>query len=312
MKKWYLSILSALIISAFLFRPAEAASTYSLKIPVTFYQSEARKMLKLVNKFRSAKRNRWYYNQSGRKVRVKPGKLKYDYKLEKVAMQRAAELAVRLSHTRPNGKAHKSLKPSSYKFMQENFIYVIMSPYNPLIIGKHEEVTAKSFVNTFKEENEPYSGQAHRRNMLNPEHASMGCAVAVVGNAVLVVQEFGNRLVGRKKTSAVDKLRKVKVTAKKNLFRLSKSDASAVPYFCSVNVAGSVKLPSAYGGLGLKDFAYNLPVIPSTVSWEISDPTVAKISGDKIVGLTEGNTVLTATVRFLGMTKKTQVNVIVR
>ena len=66
---------------------AHAAGT-TLEYSVTYDQSGARKMLDKVNKLRS---------DNGK------SQLAYDYELEKLAMKRAAELAVIFEHERPDG-----------------------------------------------------------------------------------------------------------------------------------------------------------------------------------------------------------------
>ena len=77
---------------------------------VTFGQTEARKILALINDFRTGD-EAWYWNEDDKTKTVctdlEP--LAYDYTLEKVAMQRAAEIALLFAHARPNGTGCCSL-----------------------------------------------------------------------------------------------------------------------------------------------------------------------------------------------------------
>lgn len=72
-----------------------------VQINVKFNQSEARSMLPMINNFRAG--NWWIWKEDGTKYYGKnlPA-LKYDYNLEKIAMERAAELAIRPDHLRPD------------------------------------------------------------------------------------------------------------------------------------------------------------------------------------------------------------------
>ena len=55
--------------------------------------------------------------------------MRYDYELEKVAMKRAAEIAVSFNHTRPNGKDPWSAYSKIYQntYMGENIAAGILT-----------------------------------------------------------------------------------------------------------------------------------------------------------------------------------------
>ncbi len=167
-----------------------------------YYQSDARKMLKKVNNFRTGK-NAWYYKSEGsnEKVRLKHlSKLKYDYKLEEIAMRRAAEISVSFSHTRPNGKSCFSLYPDGYYAMGENIA-----------------AGSSSYTSTFKmwqETNESYNFQGHRRNMLGSQYTSIGIACFEVKGRKYWVMELSSPKSSAKKKLAVDGERKVQVKVK--------------------------------------------------------------------------------------------------
>lgn len=182
--------------------PSEVyAATKTVKVRGRYYQSDARKMKNMINTFRTGK-EAWYYNEtSTRKVKVKGlKKLTYDYALEKVAMQRAAELSVLWSHTRPNGKSCFSAYPSGYYAMGEN-----------IAMGTSYIMSAKDTMNMWKETNEPYEGQGHRRNMLSRDFTCVGVACFEVDGVKYWVQEFGNPKSQSGKTAACNKTKTVKV-----------------------------------------------------------------------------------------------------
>lgn len=76
----------------------------SVEVRVTFAQTEARRMLEMINSFRTGP-DAWQWNEDNSEqvyfTDLEP--LSYDLQLEQAAMQRAAELAVSYSHTRPDG-----------------------------------------------------------------------------------------------------------------------------------------------------------------------------------------------------------------
>ncbi len=178
--------------------PAEVqAKTVSVK--GTYHQTDARKMLKKINKFRTGD-DAWYYTSEGsddKTVLKDLSKFKYDYTLEKIAMKRAAEIAVSFSHTRPNGSDCFSCYPDGYMWKGENIAY--------------GQDSVNSVMNDWKETNEPYSGQGHRRNMLSENFTCIGIACFEYNGMKYWVQEFGSPTINTEKTKACDKTKTVKV-----------------------------------------------------------------------------------------------------
>lgn len=189
---------------------AEAATAYTkVTGKVKYGQSEARKVKTLVNSFRTGK-NAWYWNErNNKKIKVKGlKKLKYDYGLEKVAMQRAAEIAIQFSHTRPDGRncftAYSDLKVTTWT-AGEN-------------IAWGTNVSRAKWVNAlWREDQEKYDGQGHRRNMLESGFTGIGVAHVIVGGSHFWVEEFGAYNAKYKKTKPADRTRKVRVTVNKKL-----------------------------------------------------------------------------------------------
>ena len=171
MKK-ILSVLLALVlmlaVSAALADDDTVTDTVTVKVELSYQYSMARDMITAINNFRTGADGKdvWYWNSDDETKTIVTGlePLTYDYGLEKVAMQRAAECAVFYAHMRPNGKSCFTIYPSSGS--GEN-------------IAAGYRTTAAVF-DGWREENMPYSGQGHRRNMLSSysTHIGIGCVYA--------------------------------------------------------------------------------------------------------------------------------------
>ena len=151
---------------------SNAAVMYKVSVNGYFEQTNARKMLNYVNNFRTDKSQAWAWNSTDTaKEYYTLSKLTYDYDLEKIAMQRATELAVYYGqgHIRPNGKdwytAHTQYNGSNGYYIGEN-------------VAAGQDTIDQVF-NGWLETNDFYAGQSHRRNMLGgTEHKYTSMAVA--------------------------------------------------------------------------------------------------------------------------------------
>ncbi len=160
-----LFLMVALMFASVLMPQTVQAKTVKLK--GKYYQTDARKMLSRINSFRTGK-EAWYYKTEGSNAKVKVKnlkKLKYDYKLEKITMQRAAEIVVSFDHTRPNGQSCFSAYPSSYRAAGKN-----------LAMGTAYYMTVAETMDLWKETQYSYNGQGHRRNMLSKYFTCVGVA----------------------------------------------------------------------------------------------------------------------------------------
>ncbi len=159
--------------------PAHAV-TGEMDVIVEYHQDMARAILDMINDYRTSG-NAWYWNP-GNTTKDQLGTLsalQYDYDLEKVAMQRAAEIAVMYSHTRPDGQdCWKTYDECGYSYWTagEN----IAAGYS----------TSKSVHDAWMEENDDYSGQGHRRNILNRELAAVGIGCVYSNGYYYWVEEF--------------------------------------------------------------------------------------------------------------------------
>ena len=148
----------------------DAATLYKVSVNGYFEQTNARKMLTYVNNFRTDKTQAWAWNPTDTaKEYYTLNKLTYDYDLEKIAMQRATELAVYYGHTRPNGKewhtAHTQYNGSNGYYLGEN-------------VAAGQDSIGQVFQG-WLETDKHYAEQSHRRLMLGgTEHKYTCMAVA--------------------------------------------------------------------------------------------------------------------------------------
>ena len=157
--------------------------TITVGVPVTYGQTEARSMLSLINDFRTGDEAwEWNSDDTTKTIHTDLNKLAYDYDLEKVAMKRAAEIAIYFSHTRPNEAdcwtAYTEAGLTGYNALAEN------------IAAGTSYATAKAVFEGWKETDKTYSGQGHRRNMLSSRVTAIGIGHVVYNGIHYWVQEF--------------------------------------------------------------------------------------------------------------------------
>ena len=160
----FLSLLLALMVPAVL-SPALADTPVQVEVELEYRYDLARPMLDLINDFRAGSEAWAWSPDDSEQVyydNLKP--LEYDYGLEQVAMQRAAECAVHYDHTRPDGTSCFTVYPSAG--CGEN----IAAGYR----------TTKAVFTAWQEDDEPFGGQGHRRNMLSRSlgYIGIGCVYA--------------------------------------------------------------------------------------------------------------------------------------
>ena len=103
--------------------------------------------------------------------------LQRDAKLEETAKVRAKELIQLFDHTRPDGTDCFTAYPSGLMAMGEN----IAAGYT----------SAESVTEAWKETDDDYAGQGHRRNMLRPTFKQVGIAGYMYHGTIYWAQAFG-------------------------------------------------------------------------------------------------------------------------
>ena len=201
------------------YEPDKSVPSYN--ITVTYGQSEARSMRDMINKFRTGS-DAWYWASDDTSKVTCSGlsELTYDYNLEKIAMLRAAEIAVSFSHTRPDGTDCFSAVGEigySWNALGENIAY-----------GWGSFNTAAEVMEAWKETNESYSGQGHRRNMLSGNFNRVAVGFAKYNGRNYWVQEFSYSTSPVSETTAVNGVKNVGVKVADSLAqRLNLKDEEA-------------------------------------------------------------------------------------
>lgn len=152
----------------------------SVPFTVTYGQTEARTIVDMINEFRTGS-DAWYWDETDQeKIRctdLKP--LQYDSRLEQIAQQRAAEIALSYSHTRPDGE-------DCFSFYDEMGIKWMAAGEN-IAVGYN---SAKEVHRAWREDKDSYSGQGHRRNMLDEDYNAVGIGHVTCGGTEYWVEEF--------------------------------------------------------------------------------------------------------------------------
>lgn len=262
---------------------AETATT-PVSISVQYGQTEARTILNMINEMRTSSTDAWYWKQDDTTktycTNLQP--LQYDYDLEKTAMQRAAEIAIIYSHTRPNNK-------DTFSAFYENSVYYTYAGEN-IAAGYG---TADSVNDGWREDNELYAGQGHRRNMHNSKFNCVGIGHVYYNGFHYWVENFAYRdkvnttPVSADNTEttltipvATSKISNFNITFDKDEYSLKTGESTSI----------SVSDPaiSVFGHWGSR-FVF----VTDTPDLTIADSTVATLSGS-ITGISEGDTTISA------------------
>ena len=266
------------------FNVKAATATTPVSISVQYGQTEARTILDMINEMRTSSTDAWYWKQDDTTktycTNLQP--LQYDYDLEKTAMQRAAEIAIIYSHTRPNNK-------DTFSAFYENSVYYTYAGEN-IAAGYG---TADSVNDGWREDNELYAGQGHRRNMLNSKFNCVGIGHVYYNSFHYWVENFAYRdkvnttPVSADNTEttltipvATSKISNFNITFDKDEYSLKTGESTSI----------SVSDPaiSVFGHWGSR-FVF----VTDTPDLTIADSTVATLSGT-ITGISEGDTTISA------------------
>ena len=262
-------------------------STVSVQVEVDYGQTEAREMLSLINAFRTDESEAWEWKQddSEKIIHTDLQELQYDYALEKIAMQRAAEIALSYSHTRPDGSS----------------CWGAYGDYNAQ--GSAENIaagydSAKAVFTAWQETNEQYAGQGHRRNMLNGNFNAVGIGHAYYNGTHYWVQEFAKTsTVDSSTTSAANN--SVTATINVSTSYISNTSLSCKESEIRLKTGETAELPEVSLTANIKEHwpasqkCSNL-IIGDGVQWSSSDETIVKITGNTIQAVARGSTTLKA------------------
>ncbi|MCI8365974.1 MAG: CAP domain-containing protein, partial [Eubacterium sp.] len=261
-----------------------ADTTVNVEITLEYRQQQARTIFDMVNEFRTGD-NAWYWNNdNATKTTYQPNELSaltYDYTLEEVAMQRAAEIALHYSHTRTNGEnCFSAFTEAAYPGTArgENIAAGYPTP-EAVFIG-------------WREDNDDYAGQGHRRNMLNANMTAIGIGYAYYNGVTYWTMELGNAVT--QKTDAVtDGITKVQVTVLNSYIESLSTEEKAYTVACN----DVIDVPEVHTQMVTEETWPEGNTVSGTIiepEWTVSDTAIAEVSNGKIKGKKAGTATLTA------------------
>ena len=266
---------------------ANAAEIIPVNISVKYGQTEARKIFNMINEMRTSSTDAWYWNEDDTTKTTcnALSELAYDYDLERLAMKRAAEIALSYSHTRPNGGRSFSIYSeegiTNWRALGEN----IAAGY----------LSAEAVNMGWREDNENYIGQGHRRNMLSADFNCVGIGHVYYNGYHYWVEEFAYRTsVNITETAANDseqpaalsvdssKITGFKATFDKTSYTLRAGESTAASITKSgITVSGQWPVEVDR-------------IVTDTPTISVANASIASYNNGKISGLAEGTTTLTA------------------
>ena len=289
-----------LLVVLFFSNNVTASTVRTFDITYNVDNVSARSMLSIINEWRQSG-DVWCWNSTNTE-KVQYGKLPaytYDYNLEQIALQRAYEVAVSFDHTRPDGSDTWSCTYNGTRSWGECIAAGSSTP--------------EAAFEQWKEENDSYSGQGHRRLMASSRYTSIGIAHVEYCGRHFWVQEYGDVNSGAPATPAL----KGSVTGTVRL-DVSNATFSILPEntFSYMDLYSSRQLPSVIGSYKTSDtWGSNGVTIPeselSDVTWTSSDTSVLSIKNNTVKAVGAGSSTLTVSAVYEGVkyTKTMTVNV---
>ena len=261
-------------------KKVNAAEIIPVNISVKYGQTEGRKIFDMINEMRTDSFDAWCWNEDNKtKTRYDNlNELAYDYDLERIATKRAAELALLFDHGRPNGESFFSI------YEEEGITY--RAAGENIAMGYR---TAEAVNAAWREDGEPYNGQGHRRNMLNPKFNCVGIGHVYLDGCHSWVEEFAYRTsVNTTETTANDSEQTMSLSVPKSKVTGLKVAFDKTSYSLRTGESTEVKLTAKLTVFGSDTIVTDLPAI------SVNDPSIATYSNGKITGVAEGSTTLTA------------------
>ena len=266
-----------------------------VNISVKYGQTEGRKIFDMINEMRTDSFDAWCWNEDNEtKTRYDNlNELAYDYDLERIATKRAAELALLFDHGRPNGESFFSI------YEEEGITY--RAAGENIAMGYR---TAEAVNAAWREDGEPYNGQGHRRNMLNPKFNCVGIGHVYLDGCHYWVEEFAYRTsVNTTETTANDSEQTMSLSVPKSKVTGLKVAFDKTSYSLRTGESTEVKLTAKLTVFGSDTIVTDLPAI------SVNDPSIATYSNGKITGVAEGSTTLTASLYGLTAADMPTINV---
>ena len=303
MKKTTLKLLLfSFVMSLLMIIPTKvnAEEIIPVNISVKYGQTEARRILDMINELRTSPTDAWAWDKTDTKQVAYPGLKELVYDLERLAMKRAAEIALSYEHTRPNGQ-------NPFTIYTEENITRLDTGENIAVASPNVYSKAEAVNNGWREDNEPYAGQGHRRNMLGYKFTCVGVGHVTYNGYDYWVEEFASRpSINTTETPANDNEQTVTVSVTKSWITNYKTYFDQDSYVLRLgetltpNITPIISLINQFGPIG---------TVLDTPTVSINDPSIATYSDGKIIGLKEGTTTLTTSL--YGLPSTTSATIIV-
>lgn len=277
---------------------ANAAEIIPVNISVEYGQTEARSIFDMINEMRTNSSDAWYWNEDDttKTTCSNLSELAYDYDLERLAMQRASEIALSYDHTRPNGKLCFSIYTDegiTYRAVGEN----IAAGY----------YSAESVNQGWREDNDKYADQGHRRNMLSSNYNCVGIGHVYYNGCHYWVEEFAYKTSANTTETTVNDSEQIATVsvAKNNIKNLKvifdkDSYTLRTGETLTPDITAMITVSNQWGSKGI---VADLPTI------SVDDSSIATYSNGKLSGIAEGTTTLTASLYGLTATDMPTVSV---
>ncbi|MCD8342625.1 MAG: CAP domain-containing protein, partial [Clostridiales bacterium] len=298
LKKWLSALLAVCLLCSVAAPTAfaddeDTTTTTTVQLTVTYDQTGARSMLSMINKFRTGD-DAWYWNRDNetKTTCTDLAELTYDYNLEAVAMQRAAEIALSYTHTRPNGEGSETA-PNEYYEALGITLYV---RGENIAYGYNSYTTAEDVFVGWQEIDDDYSGQGHRRNMLSSAYTAVGIAHVKCDGCEFWVQVFGKPAeLNTTETAALDGEDTVTIEVLDSDVTTASLTPSTASY--SLTCGGSEALPTLVASLTMTNTKRNGSARTVTIvspTWSSDKTSVATFFRNEVVAVTAGSANLTA------------------
>ena len=271
----------------------KAADIIPVNISVKYGQTEARTIFDMINEMRTNPYDTWCWDAYDNEKIPCPNleELKYDYDLERVAMKRAAEIALSYEHERPMGGKVWDI------YNEENIKWLAAG--ENISVG---HTTAAEANLGWREDDEPYAGQGHRRNMLSSDYNCVGIGHVYYNGVHYWVEVFANRPeINTTEIPANDSTETVSVSVDKK--KIKTVDVTFDQDAYSLRIGENITPIITETRIDVVNFLSQerglAPVLDTPVV-SIDDSSVASYNNNQLSGLKEGTTNLSATL--YGMT----------
>ncbi len=250
---------------------------FSVQLSVQYHQTEARKVFSMINDFRTGS-DAWYWNENNdAKVTVSGLQpMQYDESLEKIAMQRAAELVVQMAHVRPDGTQCFTAF-GSYQGAAEN-------------IAAGQE-TAEAVHAAWREDDAQYAGQGHRRVMLSDALQAVGIACVEYNGYYYWAEAFKTAVQDETQSDPIDLETTVSVNVAPSQVKEYIVSSSAESF--SLKPGEKKALPTTTLSLKL-NYSLFTQSIPLSLFWSSSDNAIVSVNDGMLFAVKEGSSSIRA------------------